>query len=174
MILNFKKYIVKIPFYIEIFYCTNLKYIILKRNSKHLLLMRNIEKVMFNSKIKCVLITDKFKLNLLKKNLLNFCKIFKQLFFLKGIGFRVILIEINNYKILKFRLNFSHNIYLKLPENTNVIYFNFNKFCIVSYSKLNFNKIVSLIKSFKSLDVYKGKGILFENEIIKLKKVKKT
>lgn len=85
---------------------------------------------------------------------------------LNGIGYKFVL----DNKFLKMRVGYSHFIqYRKIPQ----IYFNLlnpTKLVLYSNSKFLINKIVSEIKSYKKINLYKGTGIFYENEFIILKK----
>lgn len=85
---------------------------------------------------------------------------------LNGIGYKFVL----DNKFLKIRVGYSHFIqYRKIPQ----IYFNLlnpTKLVLYSNSKFLINKIVSEIKSYKKINLYKGTGIFYENEFIILKK----
>jgi len=93
---------------------------------------------------------------------------FKLILKLNGIGYKA-HIEKN---ILILSLGYSHlikkiipnNIFVKLLQNTNII--------LKSCEKEKLGLFVSQLRSCRPPEPYKGKGILFENEIIKYKKGK--
>ena len=90
-----------------------------------------------------------------------------------GVGYKVFLHpQINN--LLQFKLGYSHLIYYKLPENMNV---SISKSTIIYVSGDCLNTVTqtaSNIRSYKKPEPYKGKGILYFNEQIKLKPGKKV
>ena len=185
-----KKFIIKIPKNIKIIYeeKNNLLLIlgeinkkILKLNFKLILLkeknsiyltnvtnknLNNIEK----KKIKSLRKND---VNKIKKNILNSSIKINTKLKMVGIGYKVFLDnKINN--LLKFKLGYSHFIYYKLPVNMNV---SISKSTIIYISGNcldNVTQITSDIRSYKKPEPYKGKGILYFNEKIKLKPGKKV
>ncbi len=135
---------------ILIFYKKNqLKLIInLKKNKKNYI---NLYTTLIKNKIKGLL--QEFKFNLI----------------LKGIGFKA-LIE-NDHLILK--LGFSHNIIIKIPSNIKLI--NQSNILIFSGKDLHqLSQFVNYIRNFKRPEPYKGKGLLFKNEILIKKEGKKS
>ena len=91
---------------------------------------------------------------------------------LVGIGYKVF--EINHIKNLyQFKLGFSHSIFYRIPENVKVTVKK-NTLIYLSSSNLNnVTQIASDIRSYKKPEPYKGKGILYYNETVKLKQGKK-
>ena len=89
---------------------------------------------------------------------------------LNGIGYKFIILS---KSIIHLKLGFSHSVYFKLPEyvtarlNKNSVLFLFSN----STEKLS--TIASAIKNCKIPDPYKGKGIMYVNEKVKLKLGKK-
>ena len=71
-----------------------------------------------------------------------------------------------------FKLGFSHNIFLKINDPIFSFCLKFTEVYIISNSIDSTNKICSLIKSFKLINIFIGKGILFYNEKFSLKKTK--
>jgi large subunit ribosomal protein L6 len=93
---------------------------------------------------------------------------------LSGIGYKVFLIRKKNFQLLCFKLGYSHNIYCKIP---NTITLKCPSVTTISITGSNIEKVTqfaALLKSFKVPDSYKGKGILYKNELLKLKESKKT
>lgn len=108
--------------------------------------------------------------NLIISNFISFFFSFYNLYIIElnliGIGFKVYL---NKY-YLNFELGFSHIIKLKLPQC--IKFYSFNKgLCLVlqGINKKNLKGIASFIRSLKIPDNYKGKGIRYVYEILKLK-----
>lgn len=90
---------------------------------------------------------------------------------LKGVGFKVFSLD---NQILHFKLGFSHNIYFKVSEGLKTNAKHSSKLVIFGNNSLLINQTASLIKKFKTPEPYKGKGILYSNEQIKLKEGKKV
>lgn len=92
---------------------------------------------------------------------------------LVGVGYRVFLFNLLTYKVLRLKLGYSHEIYLKLNEK---IYFSCMKASIF-YIYGSFYRAITetsaKLRSYKVPEFYKGKGILYDNELIILKKGKK-
>jgi large subunit ribosomal protein L6 len=116
-----------------------------------------------------------------KKNYFSFFRLFQkaiigvslsfvvQLLF-KGVGFRV---ESLNKNFIKLKLGFSHFINVKIPKN--IIVFSPKKTLLVlkSYNEQYLKEFCQKIVSLKYPDSFKGKGILYKNQIIFLKEGKK-
>lgn len=93
---------------------------------------------------------------------------------LVGVGYRVSLIETTNNTLLEFKLGYSHNIYFKIPKNLTVFCLKSDKIFISGNFYEYISQIASQIRSYKTPEPYKGKGILYENEKIFLKEEKKV
>jgi len=107
--------------------------------------------------------------SLLKKNLKGVSQGFIIKLQLVGIGFK--FLEANSF--LKLKLGYSHKVYCKIPENITV---KIIKPTLISLSSINYfelNQFAGKLKSFKTPDVYGGKGIRTFLSFIKLKVVKK-
>jgi large subunit ribosomal protein L6 len=87
-----------------------------------------------------------------------------------GVGFRV---ESLDKDFIKLKLGFSHFVSIKIPKNVEV--FSPKKTLLVLKSVNNqiLKEFCSKITSFKSPDAYKGKGILYKNQVVLLKEGKK-
>lgn len=187
-----KRYVVKIPSEIFILYC---------RKKSQLLILNKTKKIIIDLKVKlkilkkknCIIVTDfpatyvSNKLKKIKKSLQGFTyflikkliKDFKTISFKKlnliGIGYKVFEINSKCYKfrLLHFKLGYSHSIYYKIPKFLNINIRQANKLFI---SGNDFNLVsdaASVIKDYRLPDPYKGKGILYFNESLKLKEGKK-
>ena len=98
--------------------------------------------------------------------------LYKKLKFV-GVGYRSFDVKKFEKKLLMFKLGYSHSIYFKIPKKLNIFCLKLTKLFIYGNSYQNITKTTSLIQSYKSPEPYKGKGILYENEKIKLKEGKK-
>ena len=76
--------------------------------------------------------------------------------------------------MLEFKLGYSHNIYFKIPKNLTVFCLKSDKIFISGNFYEYISQIASQIRSYKTPEPYKGKGILYENEKIFLKEGKKV
>lgn len=89
-----------------------------------------------------------------------------------GIGYKIF--EINHIKNLyQFKLGFSHPIFYKVPENIKVTVRKNTLIYLSSSDLKSVTQIASDIRSYKKPEPYKGKGILYFNETVKLKQGKK-
>jgi large subunit ribosomal protein L6 len=93
---------------------------------------------------------------------------------LVGVGYKIFNTEKLQNKLLLFKLGFSHPIYFKIPDKLNIFCLKQTKLFIYGTSYQNVSQTASIIQSSKYPEPYKGKGILYENEKIKLKEGKKT
>jgi len=139
----------------EIFVCVTKNNIILnynnlysKKNKKSVL---NLYKSLIQLKIKGIL--QGFKLNL----------------FMKGLGFKA---NIEKKKLI-LKLGFSHTINIQIPDNIQIIN-NVNKLIFSSIDFIFLTKYVHFIKNHKKPEPYKGKGLIFKDEIVIRKEGKKS
>lgn len=98
--------------------------------------------------------------------------LYKKLKFV-GVGYRSFDVKNLEKKLFMFKLGYSHSIYFKTPKELNIFCLKLTKLFIYGNSYQNITKTASLIQSYKLPEPYKGKGILYENEKIKLKEGKK-
>lgn len=82
----------------------------------------------------------------------------------KGTGYRA---KIDNGQLV-LNMGYSHDILLKVPDNINVI-INKNKIIIEGIDRVIVGQFASKIRDVRPPEVYKGKGIKYESEIIKKK-----
>lgn len=99
--------------------------------------------------------------------------LYKKLKFV-GVGYRAFEVENFKNQIFMFKLGYSHSIFFKKPLNTNIFCLKLTKLFIFGNSYQEISRTASVIRSFKSPEPYKGKGILYDNEKISLKEGKKT
>lgn len=185
-----KKFIIKIPKNIFIIFLKKNKIVILGPLGLKSLQLTN--KIIISNCRKLIFVTDLpfFKYLLLRTKIFNDCqktyltllkqkinevliKVKKRLT-LVGIGYRATIIKISSLQILQLKLGFSHFIYFKIPKKLTVICPIPTKILIFGSCQQSVDKMSSLIKSYKIPDVYKGKGILNNNEKIVLKEGKKV
>ena len=89
---------------------------------------------------------------------------------LVGVGYKVFFI---NDQMLHFKLGFSHNIYYKVPKGLLINSQHSIKLLISGTDSLLVTQTAGLLKNLKKPEPYKGKGILYSDEQIKLKEGKK-
>jgi len=172
-------FVIKIPKTINCFVCSNKNIIILKK--KNTIFLKKICEIDFllHKSFLFFSCNDKLLINTLK-NLICSIKDFikkKEINFYKkltlnGVGYRFNLTK-DNPDILNLLLGYSHMFYVKLPSEINMFYLNHNNIYLVSKNYIQLNLVSNIIKSLKYPDPYKGKGIVFEYDVIKLKEGKK-
>ena len=92
---------------------------------------------------------------------------------LVGVGFRIESANESEKNLLTLKLGYSHYYYVKVPKNLEVNCFTKTKFSIFGNSYYEISQLASKIREKKIPEPYKGKGILYENEIVKIKEGKK-
>ncbi|MDR1585069.1 MAG: 50S ribosomal protein L6 [Prevotellaceae bacterium] len=88
---------------------------------------------------------------------------------LVGVGYRVS----NQGQVLEFALGYTHNIFLKLPDEVKIetkSERNQNPVVILeSADKQLLGQICAKIRSFRTPEPYKGKGVRFKGEVVRRK-----
>lgn len=92
---------------------------------------------------------------------------------LVGVGFRIESANESEKNLLTLKLGYSHYYYVKVPKNLEINCFTKTKFSIFGNSYYEISQLASKIREKKIPEPYKGKGILYEDEIIKIKEGKK-
>ena len=87
-----------------------------------------------------------------------------------GVGYRVSLEDENT---LRLKIGFSHDVVFSLPPGIKVICPKPDSIVLFGIKKDYLLKTAASIRNLKRPDAYKGKGIRFENEILRLKEGKK-
>jgi len=86
-----------------------------------------------------------------------------------GVGYR--FIDDNKDK-LSIKIGFNSLVNFDIAENVKVFYDGKNKISVYGYDWELVSSICSQIKKCRKKDVYKGKGLRYENEVLYLKKSK--
>lgn len=180
-----KRYIVKIPNDIEVFYCSKRQIVLISGpvGKKLLNLKVNIEidqtqnviKVLDSSKIKKS--TKNLKgtvVALLKQSFLEVSTLICKKLNLNGVGFKAFPIELDNQNLIHLKLGYSHGIFFKVPESVAVRCHKADKLFVFGASYTEVSQIAAQIRSFRAPEPYKGKGISYSDEIISLKEGKKV
>jgi large subunit ribosomal protein L6 len=84
---------------------------------------------------------------------------------LVGTGYRVTA----KGQDLEFALGFSHPITVKAPEGISFAVENPNKFAVVGIDKQLVGETAANIRKLRKPEPYKGKGVRYENEVIRRK-----
>ena len=86
-----------------------------------------------------------------------------------GVGYR--FIDENKDK-LSIKIGFNSLVVFDIVENVKIFYDGKNKISVYGYDWELVSSICSQIKKCRKKDVYKGKGLRYENEVLLLKKSK--
>ena len=73
---------------------------------------------------------------------------------------------------LTLKLGFSHDIYLDIPEGVTVICPKYSSLILTGNQKDTLSQFAAKIRSYRLPEPYKGKGVLFKNEVIRRKQGK--
>lgn len=90
-----------------------------------------------------------------------------------GVGYRIDFADESVNDLLTLKLGYSHFFYVKVPKELKLNCFTKTKFLIFGNSYHEICQLASKIREKKIPEPYKGKGILYENEVITLKEGKK-
>ena len=93
---------------------------------------------------------------------------------LNGIGYNANIINKKNKNFLLLKLGFSNKICIAIPIDIKIVLLKNNFIYLFGIDKQQLNQISANIRNFKKPDNYKGKGIKYDNEIIKLKSTNKN
>lgn len=88
---------------------------------------------------------------------------------LVGVGFRFSLNNTCTGVILQLRLGYSHQIFIQIPPEINIVCIGGLKLILSGSSAAKVNLLAAFIRSQKVPDCYKGKGIYYEHEKIQFK-----
>tara|TARA_B110001450_G_scaffold255939_1_gene284813 strand:- start:1547 stop:2065 length:519 start_codon:yes stop_codon:yes gene_type:complete len=127
---------------------------------------KNESQIFVKSKIKSLWGTERTRIN---NAILGVSQGFQKSLKLVGIGYRAQL----NDKILSLKLGFSHEVSYILPQGVDAICPKPDHIVLFGTQKDFLCKVASEIRSIKSPDSYKGKGLRFEDEVLILKEGKK-
>ena len=89
-----------------------------------------------------------------------------------GVGYKAVIK--NEKDVLALRLGFSHQIFIKIPLFLKVYCIKSTKIAIFGNNKQDVSQMAAIIRSYKTPEPYKGKGILYQNEKITQKEGKKS
>ena len=87
-----------------------------------------------------------------------------------GVGFRIEAIE---NEFIKLRLGFSHLVYIKIPSHIKIFTTKKTFLILKCIDEQLLKEFSAKICSYKKPDIYKGKGILYKNQVVILKEGKK-
>lgn len=186
-----KKYKIKIPKNITVFYCSSKNIITIlgptaKKSIKPKLKIEIVDKnnIIFVTNTSIKKLSNSTKKNikalrgttiaLLKRLIVETSTILYKKLKIVGIGYKAFDVDDFKNKVLLMKLGFSHSIYFKIPENLNIFCLKQTKIFIYGSTYQYISQTAFQIQLLKLPEPYKGKGILYENSKIKLKEGKKT
>jgi large subunit ribosomal protein L6 len=103
--------------------------------------------------------------NLLNNMVTGVSNGFNKTLVITGVGYRA---EVRG-KFLSMSLGYSNDIYIAIPEGIAVIVDQGGKLTINGINKQQVGEFAAQVRKLRSIEPYKGKGIRYENEIIKRK-----
>ncbi|CAN1814120.1 60S ribosomal protein L6, mitochondrial, partial [Linum perenne] len=77
-------------------------------------------------------------------------------------------------RLLFLKLGYSHEVELTVPPAVRVFCFKNNVVCCTGIDKQRVHQFAATVRSCKPPEVYKGKGIMYNDEVIKKKQGKKS
>lgn len=188
---NENKYVIKIPRNTQIIYCEK-RQILVASNNKNIKFIKLNLKLFFSKDKKTIKVSQipsplsstknktkirsirGFTVASIKLLLTEIENTFYKKLKLVGVGFKITDIENEKIKLLSFKLGFSHFIYTKIDFNLSFLCLKNTQLFIFGNSFKHISDQTATIRSFKKPEPYKGKGILYELEKIKLKEGKKV
>lgn len=182
-----KKHVIKLPEDIKVIYCSNKNILIFNKLSYKKFLKLDV-KIVLNSSKNLILVTDipvtsgkkNFKklqgttVANIKHLLIEISYVLFVKLVLVGVGYRVFPYQKMDNQVY-FKLGYSHMVYFKVPLQFSIFCSKSIKIFLYgnsSYKELT--QVASQIRSYKVPEIYKGKGILYYQEEVKLKKGKKV
>ncbi|WP_343128532.1 50S ribosomal protein L6 [Buchnera aphidicola (Kurisakia onigurumii)] len=94
---------------------------------------------------------------------------FTKKLFLTGVGYRVFL----KNNIINMSLGFSHTIEYIIPSGIDISVPSQTEIILKSADKRLLGQVAANLRSYRIPEPYKGKGIRYENEVIRIKEAKK-
>lgn len=94
---------------------------------------------------------------------------FKKTLVLKGVGYRA---QVSGSQV-KLELGFSHPISYKLPEKVSAQAKSPTELILESCDKQTLGQVAAEIRSFRPPEPYKGKGVAYSDEVVRIKETKK-
>lgn len=186
-----KKHLIKIPKNVTVLYCSKKKIITvigpIARKSLKLKVKINLlrdKKIidvsskpfskLSNNERKNILAIQGTTISLIKQLIKETSYVLYKKLKLVGVGYRAFDVENYESTLLSLRLGYSHPIYFKIPEKSQIFCLKRTKLFVFGNSYQNITQTASLLRSYKKPEPYKGKGILYETEKITLKEGKKV
>jgi len=186
-----KRYCIKVPKNITLYYSKKYKALILFGPLKKILINLKV-KILTSKKTRVIKVTKdpfcemsqnlkrRFKsiqgtfVSLIKQTFNEITTLSIKKIKLVGVGYKSSLIYIFDRCLLELKLGYSHSIYFQIPKGIQIS-------CLKTNSKIYISgklyiyvaRIAALLRSYRLPEPYKGKGILYDDEQIVLKEGKK-
>jgi len=181
--------VIKIPVFITCYFCQDRNFLLLKGKLGSKLIKLDV-KIFLVVEKNIIIVTDdciaenfsnnKYKRGLqsrtktlIKKGFLDVTRKSYKKLKVFGIGLRVSCLEFEAMKVLKLELGYSHSVYYRIPNDILVFINSPTKLIVSGESSDRVTAVASQIRKLKLPEFYKGKGILYENEEVVLKEVRK-
>lgn len=185
-----KKHIVKIPRNVTALYCEKKKIItilgpVAQKSLKlkvKITLLRNkrvikVSSIPFsevsNNQKKNMLAIQGTTVSLIKQLISETFYISFRKLKLVGVGYRSIDANDSKESILSLKLGYSHLVHFRISKEPKISSLKRIRLFVYGSCYTDVAQIASMIRSYKKPEPYKGKGILYETEKIKLKEGKK-
>lgn len=110
--------------------------------------------------------------SLFKSYFIGVMNYFKVSLFLKGIGYKANFDK--SKSVLNLSLGYSHSIKMCVPSDIFVEVVDLVNIVVSGVSKISVGQFAWNIKNKRLPEVYKGNGIIYRNEVIKIKSPKKN
>ena len=103
---------------------------------------------------------------LINNMIVGVSKGFNQVLEIHGVGYRA---QLDNKKNLILNVGYSHPVQVLTPQDINIQVENNNTITVHGIDKSQVGQVASQIRAIRPPEPYKGKGIRYQNEIIKKK-----
>ncbi|QJC34553.1 50S ribosomal protein L6 [Enterobacteriaceae endosymbiont of Donacia crassipes] len=139
--------------------------------NKNVNIILNNNKILFEPKIKCKngWAQAGTVRSLVNSMIIGITKGFQKKLILFGVGYKF---SIEN-NILHLMIGFSHTILYTIPDGIVGKCLNQNEIILKGIDKQLLGQVAAKIRSYRPPEPYKGKGIRYSYEIIKIKEIKK-
>jgi len=185
-----KRYLIKIPTNIKVFYCNEKQIMLINGPFGKKILKLKVKIELFkddsflkvsDSSFKQISNKDKKTIKslrgttvaLIKQAFLEVSTILCKKLNLVGVGYKVLPIETELGSVIHLKLGYSHSLFFKIPKAVSIKCYKAGKIFVSGNNLAQIAHTAALIRNCRVPEPYKGKGISYSNENIKLKEGKK-
>jgi large subunit ribosomal protein L6 len=182
-----KKYTIKVPEDIQVMYCNIKNIVVFSKLAQKKSLKLGVKIVLIPAKnlivvtsIPSLIGSKNFKklqgttVAVIRQQLIEMSYTLFTKLILVGVGYRVFPYEKVSNQVY-FKLGYSHLVYFNIPNDLTAFCHKSTKMFLYGNSSYNtLTQTASQVRSCKIPEVYKGKGILYDQEKVVLKKGKKV